>query len=244
VGKKLTVLKKRSKYSVHSIFRTIQGEGYHRGRAAVFVRFSGCNVWDGLEEHRVRDSENSSCALICDTKFAGIDTEQGGGVFNENELCGRIAALVPASSSDCIMVVFTGGEPGLQLTEELVQRLQIIHGVYVAAETNGTVPLPKTLDWVCLSPKPPMPINLADFDEIKVLYPTYNPLHFQPLVDMLVRTQGHRIEQWVSPTEPIQGLQEHLIRSPGGYLARAIEFVQEHPEWRLNDQGHKHWGIK
>ena len=132
-------------YSIKEIYLTIQGEGFHAGRTAVFCRFSGCNLWTGLEKDRV----NAICDF-CDTDFRGVDGLNGG-KYNAHQLTEKILDIWP-HTIDPVFLVCTGGEPLLQLNTELLDTFHRA-GIYVAVETNGTIPIPGNIDWVCVSPK-------------------------------------------------------------------------------------------
>ncbi len=133
-------------YSVKEAFLTLQGEGRHAGRAAVFCRFSGCNLWTGREEDRAR----AVCGF-CDTDFVGVDGENGGKFSDAEELAALLARLW-GPARDQRFVVLTGGEPTLQIDEALIAALHG-EGFEIAVETNGTLPVPASIDWICISPK-------------------------------------------------------------------------------------------
>ncbi len=246
------------RYVVHSMFVTIQGEGVYSGRRAVFVRFSGCNVWSGREQDRERDATKGLCARICDTEFSGVDWNNGGGRYTAKELVDRVRKLW---GDDPVLfsfangwkdndfyrsyVVLTGGEPGLQVDQLLVHAFHEAH-CYVAIETNGSQQLPP-IDWVVLSPKPPMVVLNQRYDEIKVLYPLYNPLDFLQY--------GHsNTLYWVQPVDSFhpwartddardasdeETRQEHR-QNP----KKCIEFVHKNPGWGISVQLHKILGIQ
>lgn len=198
-------------FSVKDIFYTLQGEGHHSGRPAVFVRFAGCNGWSGRE----KDRENGPlpCSRWCDTDFVG------GEKLSEDELVNRIASLMHG----CGFVVFTGGEPALQLTSELILRLSK-SGIASAVETNGTVPLPEGVYWRTVSPKTPKPV-VTSGNELKLIYPSFNPATFINLdfrYFYLQPLDSANIEQ---------------------NTAEAIEYCMAHPQWRLSTQMHKTVGL-
>lgn len=228
-----TELKKEKRYAVHSMLRTIQGEGYHAGKLAIFVRCSGCNVWSGREEDRERDAKKGSCARFCDTEFFGIDEKNGGGRFTAQEVFQRCKETW--GSRERMFVVFTGGEPSLQVDSHLINTFKNDNSQldYLAMETNGSRDLGSLgLDWVTLSPKPPMPVKLNKYyDEIKVLYPEYNPLDFENLAE-------HKFIQPVDP--PKTGAYLDLAREN---MRRCVEFVHANPSWRISIQQHKVLGI-
>ena len=154
-------------YSVKEIFPTLQGEGAHAGRAAVFCRFSGCNLWSGREEDRA-----TAICQFCDTDFIGVDGIGGGKFSIAGELASAIEAawLTTAAGRHYRYVVFTGGEPLLQLDEALLQALHALQ-FEIAVETNGTLPLPAGIDWVCVSPKAGTELVVKQADEIKLAVP-------------------------------------------------------------------------
>jgi 7-carboxy-7-deazaguanine synthase len=221
------------KFSVHSIFLTLQGEGRWAGQRSVFVRFSGCNVWNGREPDRDKGAENSLCALICDTEFFGHDLKQRGGLYTHGELLALIDEVWGTDVKESPFVVFTGGEPGLQLTQGLVYDLQNGSRAYVAVETNGSKILPDDIDWVCVSPKPPMPLVAEKIDEIKVLYPLYDP---RPYLGKA--TYGHLLQPVDVGKQSFAG----TIRSAEN-LKKSIAYCKENPQWRLSIQQHKILGL-
>ncbi|GGY21662.1 7-carboxy-7-deazaguanine synthase [Paludibacterium paludis] len=203
-------------YTVKEIFYTLQGEGCQAGRAAVFCRFSGCNLWSGKERHR----EEAVCRF-CDTDFVGTGPD-GGKFPNAGELAARIAAQWPADAGGTPYVVCTGGEPLLQLDAPLIDALHRL-GFEVAVETNGTLPAPAGLDWICVSPKAGAPLVQRQGHELKLVYP-------QPalLPDMLGDTDfAHYFVQPMDGPERAEN------------TAAAIDWCMKHPEWRLSVQTHK-----
>lgn len=211
-------------YSVKELFYTLQGEGAQAGRAAVFCRFAGCNLWTGREEDRA-----SAVCTFCDTDFVGVDGEGGGKFSTAQALAQAVAAQWPRAGGSPLgrpYVVCTGGEPLLQLDEPLIDALHA-HGFEVAVETNGTQPAPAGLDWVCVSPKADAPLVLTQGDELKLVYP-------QPL----------------APPERFAGLNfRHFFLQPMDNLLRAdntrlaAQYCQAQPQWRLGVQMHKVVGI-
>jgi organic radical activating enzyme len=221
-------------YSIHSIFRTLQGEGYYAGTPSVFVRFSGCNIWSGKEETREADAKrHAPCARFCDTVFLGTDESKGGGRFTAKELSERVAAAWADASEPYI--VMTGGEPGMQVDYELVETLHQELGAHVAIETNGTRLLPTNIDWVTLSPKPPMdPRTANSYDEVKVLS-CFDPLpyaHFVFAGKRFIQPLDHGYKGETS---------EELQRDE---VEKCLAFLREHPSWRLSVQLHKVLGIE
>ena len=155
-------------YSVKELFYTLQGEGAQTGRAAVFCRFSGCNLWSGLE----KDRHKTLCSF-CDTDFVGTDGEGGAKFSSAADLAQAIIATWPDMTQGVPYVVFTGGEPLLQLDAELIEQLHQA-GFEVGVETNGTLKAPEGIDWICVSPKNPHDLKQTSGQEIKLLYPLDN----------------------------------------------------------------------
>lgn len=206
-------------YKLHSAFDTIQGEGINLGRRAIFLRFSGCNVWNGLESGRAKGL--SACAKVCDTKFFSSDPEQAGGTYQREQLKDLVEVMW--DSKEKPFVVLTGGEPSLQADEALCDYLAKFFTL--AMETNGQGHVPMSVSHVCLSPKPPVEIFNQHYDEVKVLFPLYDPRLFTSRAET----------RWVQPVEDANW---------NDNVEKAIVFVQENPEWRLSIQAHKFWGIR
>jgi 7-carboxy-7-deazaguanine synthase (Cx14CxxC type) len=208
-------------YSVKEIFYTLQGEGAQAGRAAVFCRFSGCNLWTGREQDRHR-----AVCTFCDTDFVGADGP-GGGKFAEPEaLAEAVASCWPAAGEGRPLVVCTGGEPLLQLDAPLIAALHQ-RGLEVAVETNGTQPAPEGIDWVCVSPKAGAPLALCSGDELKLVFPQAGaePRLFEELEFRYFYLQ------------PMDGPdQTHNTQL-------AARYCLEHPRWRLSLQTHKIIGL-
>lgn len=206
-------------YKVKEIFYTLQGEGKHTGRPAVFCRFSGCNLWSGREEDR-----HKAICTFCDTDFRGTDGALGG-VYTGIELAKTISSLWP-DPSQTIFLVCTGGEPALQLDDALIQILHN-HNIYVAVETNGTVPLSAGIDWVCVSPKSNTEIVVKQGDELKLVYPqlTNHPSDYAHL---------HFSHFYIQPLDDI-----HAARN----TEACINFCKQNPKWSLSLQTHKFLGI-
>jgi len=207
-------------YAVKEIFYTLQGEGAQAGRAAVFCRFSGCNLWSGREVDR-----GEAACRFCDTDFVGTVGEGGGRFPDATSLAEAVAARWPGGGSP--FVVCTGGEPLLQLGDELVEALHA-RGFEVAVETNGTIaPAPQALDWICVSPKAGAPLRLVQGDELKLVVP-------QPGLapEALERLHFRRFS-----LQPMDGpcLAENT--------RLAVELCLRRPLWRLSLQSHKHLGI-
>ena len=206
-------------YAVKEIFYTLQGEGLHTGRPAVFLRFSGCNLWSGREVDRA-----SAVCQFCDTDFFGVDGSDGGKYTSPAALAEKVNTLWPALTGNDAnkYVVCTGGEPLLQLDEALIQALKE-KGFQVAVETNGTVERPRGIDWLCMSPKAGAKTILSAGDELKLVYPQVNapPEQFEGM------SFGHFFLQ------PMDGpdLEENT--------KSALKYCLTHPHWRLSLQSHK-----
>jgi 7-carboxy-7-deazaguanine synthase len=242
-------MKKRNTYKVKEIFYTLQGEGAQAGRPAVFCRFSGCNLWSGREEDRAK-----AICQFCDTDFWGMDGENGG-KYNAEELADMVIGLWPGGSEkrkvkrekgksekriansekqlgDTYVlegkpyVVCTGGEPLLQLDEELIEAFHA-RGLEVAVETNGTVAAPAGLDWICMSPKANTELLIQSGHELKLVYPQpgaeperYEHLNFEHF--------------YLQPMDGPLGPQNTKL---------TLEYCMAHPKWKLSLQTHKILGI-
>ena len=201
-------------YLVKEVFLTLQGEGAHAGRPAVFCRFTGCNLWSGREEHRAE-----SVCRFCDTDFVGTDGP-GGGVFRgADALAAHVRSLWPGAGRG--FVVCTGGEPTLQLDDPLVAALHAAE-LEVAIETNGTRPVPAAVDWVCLSPKAGAAVVLERADELKLVFPQVEP-EAAP-------------ERWVDFPAGVRSLQPMDGPDRAATTAAAVAYCLAHPEWRLSVQ--------
>jgi 7-carboxy-7-deazaguanine synthase (Cx14CxxC type) len=210
-------------YSVKEIFYTLQGEGRQSGRPAVFCRFAGCNLWSGREE----DRETAICRF-CDTDFVGIDGSGGGRFHSAGELAGVVAKTWAGTRSGAApFVVCTGGEPLLQLDEALIDALHI-EGFDVAIETNGTRPVPRGIDWVCVSPKAGSELVLKTGDELKLVFP-------QPGAEP-ERFEGLGFRHFL--LQPMDGpSRERNTRL-------AVQYCLDNPRWTLSLQTHKLLGIR
>ena len=209
-------------YAVKELYYTLQGEGAQAGRAAVFLRFAGCNLWSGRE----RDRERAVCRF-CDTDFVGTDGPGGGRFATPAALAEAVAGAWPAAARGGVpYVVCTGGEPLLQLDAGLIEALHE-RGFEVGVETNGTLPAPPGLDWICVSPKADAPLVLTEGSELKLVYPQAEaaPERFAGLAF------AHHFLQ------PMDGLDRT------GNTAAAIDYCRRHPQWRLSVQTHKVTGI-
>ena len=211
-------------YQVKEIFHTLQGEGARTGRPAVFCRFAGCNLWSGREADRA-----SAVCRFCDTDFVGTDGPGGGRFATAEELAVAIATRWPAGMPRARpYVVCTGGEPLLQLDQALIAALHQ-RGFEVAVETNGTLPAPPGLDWICVSPKASVPLKLNQGDELKLVYPQSEP-EAQPerFVDLA-------FEYFF--LQPLDGPDREA------HTRAAVAWCLAHPQWRLSLQAHKLLGI-
>ena len=208
-------------YSVKEIFSTLQGEGANTGRPAVFCRFAGCNLWSGREEDR-----SSAVCNFCDTDFVGTDGVGGGKFVDAQTLAEAISAAWQSSHHGQRLVVLTGGEPALQLDGALVEALHA-HDFEIAIETNGTLPLPAGIDWICVSPKAEAALTITAGDELKLIFPqaTAMPERFTELAF------DHYFLQ------PMDGLEREIN------TRRAIDYCLKNPIWRLSIQTHKILGI-
>lgn len=209
-------------YSIKEIYYTLQGEGAHTGRPAVFVRFAGCNLWSGREE----DRETAVCPF-CDTDFVGTDGP-GGGRFDEAAaVAGAVSAAWPSAvGADHRFVVCTGGEPLLQLDGALIDELHNA-GFEVAVETNGTLPPPPGIDWLCVSPKAGADLVVSTGHELKLVYPQRG----------LAPPDLEHLRFGRFSLQPMDGpeLKENM--------RAAIEYCRTHPRWNLSLQVHKFLGI-
>jgi len=207
-------------YSAKEIFKTLQGEGAHAGRAAVFCRFAGCNLWTGRESDRA-----SAACTFCDTDFIGTDGEGGGKFTTAERLADAIAASWGPGTEDRY-VVFTGGEPLLQLDDALLAAVHA-RGFTVAIETNGTVKPPEGIDWICVSPKGTAPLVIERGNELKLVYPQLNAL---PESFVHLDFEHFFLQPMDGPTRVKNT--EH-----------AVQYCMQHPQWRLSLQTHKYIGI-
>jgi 7-carboxy-7-deazaguanine synthase (Cx14CxxC type) len=210
-------------YAVKEIFLTLQGEGAHAGRAAVFCRFAGCNLWSGREQDRA-----GAICQFCDTDFVGTDGTLGGRYASADELADTIAAQWTGKDTDANRyVVLTGGEPMLQLDGPLVDALHARDFV-IGVETNGTILPPEGLDWICVSPKAGADLVLRQGHELKLVFPQQ--------AAMPEAFAGLAFERF--SLQPMDG--PELIEN----TARAVDYCLKHPQWRLSVQTHKTLGIR
>jgi 7-carboxy-7-deazaguanine synthase (Cx14CxxC type) len=208
-------------YAVKEIFLTLQGEGMQAGRPAVFCRFAGCNLWSGREQDR-----GEAVCQFCDTDFVGTDGTLGGRYATAGDLAEQIAAIWGPEAGHRF-VVLTGGEPMLQIDGALIEALHA-RGFMIAVETNGTLPAPPGLDWICVSPKADTELAIRQGHELKLVYPQvqntpedYSALAFRHFL-----------------LQPMDG--PDLAQN----TARAIDYCLRHPQWRLSVQTHKTLGIR
>ena len=208
-------------YAVKEIFLTLQGEGAHAGRAAVFCRFAGCNLWTGREQDRLE-----AVCKFCDTDFVGMDGTLGGRYANAEALAATIAAQWEGPPEHRYTVL-TGGEPLLQVDPALIDALHA-HGFTIAVETNGTVAAPPGLDWICVSPKAGSELLIRKGHELKLVYPQpeNKPEDFANL----------EFERF--SLQPLDG--PDIAQS----TQAAIAYCLAHPQWRLSVQTHKTLGIR
>jgi 7-carboxy-7-deazaguanine synthase (Cx14CxxC type) len=209
-------------YAVKEIFYTLQGEGANAGRAAVFCRFAGCNLWSGREQDRA-----TATCTFCDTDFVGTDGDGGGKFATADDLAESIASQWPDAQGGEPFVVCTGGEPLLQLDKALIEALHR-RGFFIAVETNGTVPVPAGVDWVCVSPKRGAGIVVQTGNELKLVYPQddMDPASFENL----------KFQHFF--LQPKDGVDAEPS------LRKAIAYCKSHPRWRLSLQTHKLVGIR
>lgn len=209
-------------YSVKEIFYTLQGEGANAGRPAVFCRFSGCNLWSGREEDRA-----IATCRFCDTDFVGTNGDGGGKFHDAINLACAIEAQWPSPDIHRRFVVLTGGEPLLQVNESLISALHA-RGFTIAVETNGTIPPPSGIDWVCVSPKAGAKLVVRTGHELKLVFPQAGA-HPKEFTDL-------SFDNFY--LQPMDG--PNVLEN----TAKAISFCQSHPHWSLSVQTHKLIGIR
>lgn len=203
-------------YKVKEIFFTLQGEGYHAGRPAVFCRFTGCNLWSGREEDRA-----DAVCDFCDTEFVGTDGLNGGR-YQADELAEKVKSLWPDASKGKPFVVCTGGEPLLQLDKALIDAFHQV-GLEIAVETNGTLEAPAGIDWICVSPKADAAVKQLHGHELKLVYPQAKamPERFEDLAF------DHFYLQPMDGPNQLENTQ------------KCLAYIFEHPQWSLSVQTHK-----
>ena len=212
-------------YTVKEIFYTLQGEGARTGRPAIFCRFAGCNLWSGRESDRA-----AAVCRFCDTDFVGADGPGGGKFTSTADLAEAVAQHWPITDLQRVVpyVVCTGGDPLLQLDEPLIAAFHA-SGFEVAVETNGTLPTPPGLDWICVSPKATAPLRIIQGDELKLVYPQAEA-EAQP-----ERFVGLNFAMFF--LQPLDGPDREV------YTKAALAYCLGHPQWRLSLQIHKLLGI-
>jgi len=208
-------------YAVKEIFLTLQGEGAHAGRAAVFCRFAGCNLWSGREQDRA-----SAACKFCDTDFVGTDGTLGARYGSADDLADAIASQW-AGEHGYRYVVLTGGEPLLQVDADLIDALHA-RGFCIGLETNGTIAPPDGVDWICVSPKAGAELRILQGDELKLVYPQAGA--------MPAAFAGLAFERF--SLQPMDG------PDIAANTERAVNYCMRHPQWRLSVQTHKTLGIR
>ena len=211
-------------YSVKEMYFTLQGEGAQTGRAAVFLRFAGCNLWSGREQHRA-----AAVCRFCDTQFVGTDGPGGGKFATAQDLAAQVTAVWPQGDAPGTpYVVCTGGEPLLQLDAAAIAALHDA-GFEIGVETNGTIAAPPGIDWLCVSPKAAAPVVQTSGDELKLVYPQ---------------------QEAEAAPENFTGLAfEHFFLQPcddenlAANTRAAVDYCLSHPQWKLSLQTHKVLGI-
>jgi len=211
-------------YTVKEMYYTLQGEGAHAGRAAVFCRFAGCNLWTGREQDRAQ-----AVCTFCDTDFVGTAGPGGGKFATATSLADAVASHWPVQAGGTRYVVCTGGEPLLQMDVPLIEAFHA-RGFEVGVETNGTQPAPSGLDWICVSPKAGAPLVLTAGDELKLVYPQREP-----------EAQPERFEHL--------GFRHFFLQPMDGparaaNTAAAVAYCLAHPRWRMSLQTHKLLGLR
>ncbi len=206
------------KYKIKEIFYSIQGEGYHAGRPAIFIRFSGCNLWNGREEDRAK-----AICKFCDTDFVGTDG-QNGGVYTAEQLLSKIILI--SSETKCKFIVFTGGEPLLQLDENILRSIKS-NDLYIAMETNGTLEAIKGIDWITVSPKSGARFVQKSGNELKIVYPQENmdPSTFEKL----------NFEHFYLQPKDDENQQLNI--------SKTLDYCLSNPVWKLSLQLHKILGV-
>mgnify|MGYP001433404574 FL=1 len=207
-------------YKIKEIFLTKQGEGYHTGRKSVFIRFSGCNLWSGLEKDR-----HKAICNWCDTDFIGTDGINGGN-YSLNEVIKIVCELWPINNDEKPFVVCTGGEPLLQLDQFFVDEIHK-NGFEIAIETNGTCLPPDKIDWICVSPKNNTNLIIKNGDELKFVYPQSN---FEPQ-----QFENFNFNHFF--IQPMDGINYNKN------IKMSKKFIEKNPKWKLSLQTHKILGF-
>lgn len=209
-------------YHVKEIYHTLQGEGAHAGRSAVFLRFTGCNLWTGREKDRL----NAVCRF-CDTDFIGTDGFNGGTYESAYELAEVVEKVWPTNTNNRRFVVCTGGEPLLQLDSALIEALHSV-SFEIAVETNGTRTVPNGIDWICVSPKANADCIVREGDELKLVFP-------QPGITPEQYEHWEFTRFFLQPMDGPELDQNRLL---------AVEYCLFHPQWELSLQTHKFVGLR
>lgn len=213
-------------YHIKEAFYTLQGEGAQSGRASVFCRFSGCNLWSGREQDR-----STAVCQFCDTDFVGTDGINSGRFATPAALAEHIVSLWPAISNATPYVVMTGGEPLLQVDTALTDALHE-RGFEIAVETNGTLPVPEGIDWVCVSPKSQARLVVTQGDELKLVYPQQDAL-------------PERFSALDFAHFYLQPMDQSALQHPSGNsVQQTVDYCLNHPQWRLSMQLHKLAGFE
>ncbi len=208
-------------YQVKEIFYTLQGEGRHTGRPAVFLRFAGCNLWTGREQDRA-----GAVCDFCDTDFVGTDGAGGGRFADADALADAVRMTWPADGGTRPFVVMTGGEPLLQVDAALTRALHA-RGFEIAVETNGTIVAPDGIDWICVSPKADADLKQVTGNELKLVYPQAKALP--------ERFEGMAFDYFM--LQPMDG------PDAAANTRACVDYCRDHPNWRLSLQTHKVLGI-
>jgi len=211
-------------YTVREIYYTLQGEGHRTGRPAVFLRFAGCNLWSGREQHRAE-----AVCRFCDTEFVGTDGPGGGKFETAAELASAVRAAWPADTDQPGYVVCTGGEPLLQLDDDAIDALHDA-GFEIGVESNGTIAAPAGIDWLCISPKGSAELVQRSGDELKLVYPQDEP-----------EAQPERFADFAFRHFFLQPLHDDDIEEN---TRASIRYCLAHPRWHLSLQTHKLTGMR
>lgn len=209
-------------YSVKEIFYSLQGEGAQAGRPAVFCRFAGCNLWSGREKDR-----SSAICRFCDTDFVGTDGIGGGHFSTPEMLVKKVKSYWPKNlSNEYPYVICTGGEPLLQLDDDLIIAFHL-EGIEIAIETNGTIPVPNGVDWICVSPKAGTDVVVQEGNEIKLVYPQ----------------EGNHPEEFQDNNF------DHFFLQPkdeegSSNTKKTVQYCLDNPMWKLSLQTHKLLGLR
>ncbi len=207
-------------YKIKEVYKSIQGEGFYTGRVAIFCRFSGCNLWSGKEEDRAM----AQCRF-CDTDFVGTDGKEGGNYKAED--LAIVFDRIWDNDNNSKFVVFTGGEPLLQLDQKLVNTIHD-YGYEIAIETNGTIMPPNGIDWICVSPKAGTEILIREAEELKLVYP-----QIELLPEKFIDYKSKHL--YLQPMDGSETIENTKL---------TIEYILKNPKWKLSIQLHKYLGIE